>query len=115
LFGLCGQSTGGDPDCIGSVHRDSIDRVVDGIIHYRGCTLVSPEPPLREMIMRAMCDPPSTGNFGYSYEYEAPQVTGILSREVFRLHILLRYIDDDRDRYFLVQFGRSRTDQQAHS
>jgi hypothetical protein len=77
-----------------------VDRVVDGIIHYRGCTLVAPEPPLREMIMRAMCDPPSTGNFGYSYEYEAPQVTGILSREVFRLHRLLGYIDDDRDSRF---------------
>jgi hypothetical protein len=50
--------------------------------------------------MRAMCDSPLTGNFGYLYEYEAPQVTGILSREVFRLHGLLEYIDGDRDSIF---------------
>jgi hypothetical protein len=50
--------------------------------------------------MRAMCDSPLAGNFGYLYEYEAPQVTGILSREVFRLHRLLEYIDGDRDSIF---------------
>jgi hypothetical protein len=35
-----------------------IDKVVDGIIHYRHRKLVSPEPPLREIIMRDMHDPP---------------------------------------------------------
>jgi len=48
-----------------------------------------------------MYDQPSIGNFGYSYEYEAPQVIGILSREVFKLHKLLEYINDDRDNIFL--------------
>jgi hypothetical protein len=43
---------------------------------------------------------PLAGNFGYLYEYEAPQVTGILSREVFRLHGLLDYIDGDQDSIF---------------
>jgi hypothetical protein len=40
------------------------DRVVDGIIHYKGPKLESHEPPLIEMIMKAMYDPPLTGNFG---------------------------------------------------
>jgi hypothetical protein len=75
-------------------------RVVDDIIHYRGCIVVAPEPPLRDMIVRVMRDPPSTRNFRYSCEYESPQVTRIISREVFRLHILLGYIHDDRDCIF---------------
>jgi len=50
--------------------------------------------------MRAMCDSPLEGTYGYLYEYEALQVTGLLSREVFRLHGLLEYIDDDRGSKF---------------
>jgi hypothetical protein len=68
----------------------SADRVVDGIIHYRGCAHVVLESTLRERIMRARYDSLLTG-------HEAPQVPGLLSREVFRLHELLEYIDDDRD------------------
>jgi hypothetical protein len=56
---------------LGQFTKIPTDRVVDEIIHYRGCTLVAPEPPLKKMIVRAMCDPPSTGHFGYSYSYEA--------------------------------------------
>jgi hypothetical protein len=78
---------------LGQFREILVDRVVDGIIHYRVRTLVSFEPPLREMT----CDPLSIGNFWYSYEYEAPKVTMILSREAFILHRLLGYIDDDRD------------------
>jgi hypothetical protein len=70
----------------------STDRVVDG---YEGHTCVVSDLTLREMIMRVICDSPLAGNSKYSHEYEAPQVTWILSREVFRLHRLLRYIDDD--------------------
>jgi hypothetical protein len=44
----------------------SVDRVVDGIIHYGGCTHVVLESTLRERIMRAMYDSPLTG-------HEAPQ------------------------------------------
>jgi hypothetical protein len=54
----------------------SADRVVDGIIHYRGHTCVVPESTLRENIMRVMCDSPLTRSSGYSYSYEAPQVIG---------------------------------------
>jgi hypothetical protein len=50
--------------------------------------------------MRAMCDPRYIGSSWYLYEYEALQVTGILSREVFRLHGSLEYIDGDRDNIF---------------
>jgi hypothetical protein len=50
--------------------------------------------------MMAMCDSPLAGHSGYLYEYEAPQVTGLLSREVFRIHGLLEYIDGDRDSIF---------------
>jgi hypothetical protein len=46
-----------------------------------GCTHVVPKSTLREGIMRAM--------------YDSPQVTELLFREVFRLHILLEYIDVD--------------------
>jgi hypothetical protein len=78
----------------------SVDRVVDGIIHYGGRTHIVPKSTLRELIIGAMCDSPLAGHFGSSHEYEAPKVTWILSREVFRLHRLLGYIDDDRDSRF---------------
>jgi hypothetical protein len=51
--------------------------------------------------MRAMCDTHLAGHSRYSYEYEAPQVAQLLSREVFRLHVLLEYIERDKDRKFL--------------
>jgi hypothetical protein len=76
------------------------DRVVDDITQYIVHTLVAPEPPLREMIMRVMCDPPLTRNFGYLYEYETPQVIWLLCREVFRLHRLHEYIGSDHYRKF---------------
>jgi hypothetical protein len=53
----------------------SFNRVVDGIIHCRGCTHVVPESTLRERIMRDMYYSPLAGHYGYSYEYEALQVT----------------------------------------
>jgi hypothetical protein len=76
----------------------STDRVVDGIIHYGGHTHVVPKPMLRGR--RAMCDSPLVGNYGYSHEYEALRVTWILSREVLRLHEILKYIDGDRGNIF---------------
>jgi hypothetical protein len=57
--------------------------VVDGLIDYEDCTHVVLESTLRERIMRAM--------------YDSSQVTGLLSKEVFRLHGLLEYIDSDLD------------------
>jgi len=74
----------------------SIDRVLDVIIHYKGRTFVFYEFTYREMIMRDMCDPPLKRNFLYLYEYEAPYVIGVLSREVFRIHILHDYIENDQ-------------------
>jgi len=76
----------------------SADRMVDG---YGGHTHIGPDSTLREEIMQAMCDSPLIGNFGYLHEYEAVQVTWILSREVFKIHKLLRYMDSDRDTRFL--------------
>jgi hypothetical protein len=73
-------------------------RVVGGYGYYTHIVL---ESTLREEIMSAICDSPLAGNYGYSHEYEAPQVTWILSREVFRIQGLLRYIDGDRDNIFL--------------
>jgi len=78
----------------------SSNRVVDGIIHYGGCTLVVIEPTLKERSMRDMYDSPLVGNSRYSYEYEAPKVTWILSKEVLRLHRLLEYVDGDRGSRF---------------
>jgi hypothetical protein len=75
---------------------------VDGIIHYEGRTHVVPESTLRDKTMRAMCGSPLAGNFGYSYEYEPPQVTWLPSREVLILHGLLEYINGDRDSNFSV-------------
>jgi hypothetical protein len=56
--------------------------------------------------MRVMCDSPLTWSFDYLYEYEALHVIRILSREVFRLHGSLEYIDDDQDRIFHSAFGK---------
>jgi hypothetical protein len=67
-----------------------VDKMVDGIIQYRCCTNVFLESTLREWIMRAM--------------YDSPQVTWIISKEVFRLHGLLEYIYGDRDNIFLDEF-----------
>jgi hypothetical protein len=82
----------------------SVDRVVDGIIHYGGHMHIVPKSTLIEDIMKVVCDSPLAGNSGYSREYEAPQVTWILSREMFRLHIFLRYMEGDRDSIFLGAF-----------
>jgi len=71
----------------------SIDRVVDGIIHYGDCTHIFPKSTLTKKIMRDTHDSPLVGNCRYSYEYETPYVTGPLSMDVFRLYILLEYID----------------------
>jgi hypothetical protein len=67
---------------LGQFTEISVDRVVDGIIHYGSHTHVVPEFTLRDKIMRAMCDSPLTENSGYSYEYEAPRVPGVLFKEV---------------------------------
>jgi hypothetical protein len=93
----------------------SFDRVVDGIIHYGGCTHVVFESTLRERIMRAMYDSPLAGHSGYSYEYEAPQVIGLLSRRYLDSTYYLGTLMVIKITDFLVQFGRSRTDQQAQS
>jgi hypothetical protein len=53
----------------------SVDKVVDNIIHYGGHTHVVLDSTLRENIMRVTHDSPLAGHFGYSYEYEVPQVT----------------------------------------
>ena len=78
----------------------SFDRVVDGIIHYRGRTHIVLESTLREEIMRAMYDSILTGNYRYLYEYESLQVTGLLSREAFRLHEFLKYSYNDQGSIF---------------
>jgi hypothetical protein len=78
--------------------------VVDGIIHYGGFTHVFLDSTLRERIMRAMYDSPLAVHCGYSYEYEALQVTWIISKEVFRLHRLLGYTNHDQDRRFSDAF-----------
>jgi len=57
--------------------------MVHGLVDYEDCTHVVPEFTLRERIIRAM--------------YDSLQVTGLLSREVFRLHEVLEYIDSDPD------------------
>jgi hypothetical protein len=53
----------------------SVDRVMDGIIHYGGHTHVVLESTLKKEIMTTVCDSPLVGNSGYLYEYWAPQVT----------------------------------------
>jgi hypothetical protein len=81
--------------------------MVDDIIHFGGRTHVVPESKLRENIMRAMCCSPLIGNSGYSYEYEAPHVTGYFrmrfldSTDYLSILIVIGIID------FPVQFGRS--------
>jgi len=69
--------------------------VVDVIIHYGCHTHVDLDPTLRKRSTRAMCDSPLVGNYGHLYEYEAFQLTWLLSMEVFRIHGLLEYIESD--------------------
>jgi hypothetical protein len=82
----------------------SADKVVNDIIYCRGHIYLIHESILRERIMRAMCDTHLAWHSGYSYEYEAPQVAELLSKEVFRLHGLHVYIDSDRDNRSLGVF-----------